>query len=203
MAELTAQTELLQPLADAVAVIDEGLEDALSLLRADRGNVQIVDPTSGSLRIAAEAGFSDEFLEYFAVVNDDDGSACAIAAQQHAQTVIPDVNADPRYAAHREIAAASGYRAVQSTPLVDARGHLLGMLSTHYPRPYRPPEKDLEVMRRLGVLMGQAIEACLEADGQEASLHFEELLARRESRSFEVDGHAHQLHEIDGQAYMA
>jgi GAF domain-containing protein len=191
MVNLTGQTQLLQPLAEARAVINEGLEDALSLLQADRGNVQIVDPASGSLRIAAEAGFSDEFLEYFAVVNDDDGSACAIAAQQHKQTVISDVNADPRYAPHRDIAAASGYRAVQSTPLVDVRGHLLGMLSTHYPHPYRPPDKDLEVMKRLGELMGQAIELCLEADGQEASLHFEELLARRESGSLEASGQVH------------
>jgi GAF domain-containing protein len=191
MVNLTGQTQLLQPLAEARAVINEGLEDALSLLQADRGNVQIVDPASGSLRIAAEAGFSDEFLEYFAVVNDDDGSACAIAAQQHEQTVISDVNADPRYAPHRDIAAASGYRAVQSTPLVDVRGHLLGMLSTHYPHPYRPPDKDLEVMKRLGELMGQAIELCLEADGQEASLHFEELLARRESGSLEASGQVH------------
>jgi GAF domain-containing protein len=191
MPKLTRQTELPQPLTDAGAVIDEGLEDALSVLRADRGNVQLVDPISGSLRIAAQAGFSDEFLEYFAVVNDDDGSACAIAAQQHAQTVIADVNADPRYAPHRDIAAASGYRAVQSTPLVDLRGHLLGMLSTHYPYPYRPPDEALEVMRRLGELMGQAIEACLEADGQEASLHLEELLGRRAFGSPEATGQVH------------
>jgi len=191
MVNLTARTQLLQPLAEARAVIDEGLEDALSLLRADRGNVQIVDPATGSLRIAAEAGFSDEFLEYFAVVDEDSGSACAMAAQQHAQTVISDVNADPRYAPHREIAAASGYRAVQSTPLVDVHGHLLGMLSTHYPRPYRPPEKDLEVMKRLGQLMGQAIESCLEADGQDGSLHLEELFARRASGRPEANGQVH------------
>ncbi|HUB38924.1 MAG TPA: GAF domain-containing protein [Streptosporangiaceae bacterium] len=154
--------------ADAQAVLQEGLEDALSLLRADRGNVQIVDPLSGSLRIAAQAGFSDEFLEYFAVVTDEDGSACGIAARKHAQTVIADVNTDARYAPHRDIAAASGYRAVQSTPLLDLRGHLVGMLSTHYPSPYRPPDADLELMKRFGKLIGQAVEACLEADSRAA-----------------------------------
>lgn len=191
MVDLAARTQLLQPLTDAGAVIDEGLEDALAVLRADRGNVQLVEPISGSLRIAAQAGFSDEFLEYFAVVNDNDGSACAIAARQHAQTVIADVNADPRYASHREIAAASGYRAVQSTPLVDVRGHLLGMLSTHYPCPYRPPDEALEVMQRLGELIGQAVEACLEGDGEEPFLTIEELLDRRASTSPDVDGQVH------------
>jgi GAF domain-containing protein len=165
MTTLTGQTESLQLPAEARAVIDEGLEDALSVLRADRGNVQIVDPASGSLRIAAHAGFSDEFLEYFAIV-DDDGSACGRAARDLAQTVIVDVNTDPRFAPHREIAAAAGFRAVNSTPLLDLRGHLVGVLSTHYPRAYRPPNADLELMKRFGELIGQAIEASLEADGQ-------------------------------------
>jgi GAF domain-containing protein len=183
MTSLTGQTQLLQPLAEARAVINEGLEDALSMLRADRGNVQIVDPDSGSLRIAAQAGFSDEFLEYFAIVNSDDPSACGRAARQLEQTVIADVDTDPRYAPLRGIAAASGYRAVQSTPLVDLRGHLVGMLSTHYPSPYRPPDEALELMKRFGELIAEAIEACLEAGGQEASLQFEELLGGRAPRS--------------------
>jgi GAF domain-containing protein len=188
MANLTAQSEQVQPLSDARAALGECLEDALSMLQADRGNIQIVDPASGSLRIAAQAGFSDEFLEYFAVVNDD-GSACGRAARQLEQTVIADVNTDRRFAPHREIAAASRFRAVQSTPLVDLHGHLVGVLSTHYSCPYRPPDGDLELMKRFGVLIGQAIEASLEADGQSASLHFEELLAGREVKvSLEADG---------------
>ncbi len=177
MPELMGQTESLRLLADARAVLDEGLEDALSMLRADRGDVQIVDPVSGTLRIAAQVGFSDEFLEYFAIVSDD-GSACGRAARQLAQTVIADVNTDSRFAPHREIAAASGFRAVHSTPLVDLRGHLVGVLSTHYPCPYRPPDRDLELMKCFGDRIGQAIEASLEADGQPASLRFGELIGQ-------------------------
>ena len=169
MVELSGQTQPLQLLADARAVIDEALEDALSMMRADRGDIQIVDPVRGSLRIAAQAGFSDEFLEYFAIV-DDDASACGRAARQHAQTVIADVKTDPRFAPHLDIAAASGFRAVHSTPLVDTSGHLVGVLSAHYSYPYRPPNEDLELMKRFGALIGQAVEACLEAAGQGARL---------------------------------
>lgn len=149
------------------SVLEEGLEDALSLLHADRGNVQIVDPVTGSLVLVLQTGFSDEFLEYFAVV-DDDGSACGRTASQHAQTVIGDVSTDPGFAPHREIAAASRFRAVQSTPLVDLSGQLVGVLSTHYPRPYLPPARDLGLMRRLGQLIGQAFETSLDADCEEA-----------------------------------
>src|SRR5215469_15100117 len=168
MAELTCQAAAPLLSADTRAVLDDSLEDALSMLQADRGNVQIVDPVSGSLIIAVQAGFSDEFLEYFAVVNDD-ASACGRAAHDLAQTVIADVNDDPGFASHREIAAASGFRAVQSTPLVGSDGHLVGMLSTHYPRPYRPPARDLELMSRLGELVGQAIDATHVTTLEEAS----------------------------------
>lgn len=160
-------------------MLGDGLEDALSLLRADRGNVQIVDPVSGSLRIVVQAGFSDEFLEYFAVV-DDNGSACGRAARRLTQIVIADVDTDPGFAPHREIAAASGFRAVLSTPLVDLRGRLVGVLSTHYPTPYRPPVRDLELMKRFGQLIGQAIEASLEADGGPTSLHAPQVQAGRD-----------------------
>jgi GAF domain-containing protein len=148
------------------SLLENGLEDALSMLRADLGNVQIIDPVSGELTIAVQAGFSDEFVEYFSSV-DYQGSACGRAAQQLAQTVITDVTSDPGFAPHRAIAAASGFRAVQSTPLVDSHGHLVGVLSTHYPRPYRPSGHDLRLMRRYGELLGEAIEVTLE-DATEA-----------------------------------
>jgi hypothetical protein len=48
--------------------------------------------------------------------------------------------------------------------------------TTHYPRPYRPPAEDLKLMRRFGELIGQAIEASLEADGQPACSRFGELV---------------------------
>src|SRR5262249_60636159 len=75
-------------------LLDEVLEFALTLLRAERGNVQLVDPTTGTLRIAVQRGFGPKFMEYFATVADD-RSACGRAAQQHAQAAITDVAPDP------------------------------------------------------------------------------------------------------------
>jgi len=142
----------------------KALDGALSLAGADRGNVQILDPATGSLRVTAQHGFSAEFLGYFAVV-DDDRSACGRAARERAQTVIVDVNEDAGFAPHRDIAAASGFRAVQSTPLVDRAGRLLGVVSTHYPHPYSPSERDLQLMRRYGEVVGQAMSDHLSASG--------------------------------------
>jgi hypothetical protein len=130
------------------------LEGAMDLAGADRGNVQIFDPAAGSLRIVARHGFGAEFLDYFAVV-DDDRSACGRAARHCAQTVIVDVNLDESFAPHRDIAAASAFRAVQSTPLIERTGRLLGVVSTHYPHPHSPPVRDLEILKRYGYQVGQ------------------------------------------------
>jgi GAF domain-containing protein len=112
------------------------------------------------LRIAAQRGFGPEFLEYFAAVTDD-GSACGRAAQQHAQVVITDVTTDPGFAPHRDIALASGFCAVQSTPLVNRAGHLVGIVSTHYPRPTTPPHRDLQIISRFGALAGESLSTLL------------------------------------------
>jgi hypothetical protein len=149
------------------ALLDEVLDFALTLLHAERGNVQLADPAVGALRIAAQRGFGPEFMEYFAAVTDD-GSACGRAAQQHAQVVITDVTTDPGFAPHREIALASGFRAVQSTPLVNRAGHLVGMLSTHYSRPTTLPRRDLQIISRFGALVGESLSTLLngtQADG--------------------------------------
>jgi GAF domain-containing protein len=134
----------------------EILEGALTLAGADRGNVQVLDPATGSLRIVAQCGFGAEFLEYFAVV-DDGQSACGRAARERAQTVIVDVDIDAAFAPHRDIAAAAAFRAVQSTPLIERTGRLLGVVSTHYPRPYSPAARDREIMKRYGELAGQVV----------------------------------------------
>jgi len=132
------------------------LDGALSLAGADFGNIQLLDPADGSLRIVTQSGFGPEFLGYFAVV-DDVHSACGRAAKASAQTVITDVTADPGFAPHRDIAAASGFRAVQSTPLADYAGRLIGMVSTHHRNPHRPSGADLQIMQLYGDFAGEVL----------------------------------------------
>lgn len=138
------------------------LEEVLSLARADRGNVQLADPESGTLRIIAQHGFDEMFLHHFKEVTDD-GSACGRAAKRNAQLVITDVLFDRGFEPHREIAASSGFRAVQSTPLADREGRLVGMVSTHYSHPYALPARDMRIIRRYADLAGQVLAARLRA----------------------------------------
>jgi hypothetical protein len=137
-------------------LVERALEGAILLSGADFGNVQIRDPAKISLRIAAQCGFTAEFLEYFAVVGDD-SSACGRAAKHRSQTVIVDVAEDAAFAPHREIAAASRFRAVQSTPLIDPTGRLRGVISTHHRRAHRPSIRDLRMVEWYGEKVGAAL----------------------------------------------
>jgi GAF domain-containing protein len=141
---------------------EQALDNVLSLARAEQGNVQLLDPASGALKIIAQHGFDAAFLDHFAVV-DDDSSACGRAAGHGAQLVITDVISDLGFQPHRDIAAASGFRAVQSTPLLGWAGHVVGVVSTHYPRPYGLSARELRIVKRYADLVGRVLAARLGA----------------------------------------
>jgi PAS domain S-box-containing protein len=122
--------------------LDDVLENAIMTSGADFGNVQLYNPQIGALEIVAQRGFRQDFLDYFRMVRVDDGSACAQAMQSGDRIIIEDVELDPAYEPHRQVAAAAGYRAVESTPIKSRGGSILGMLSTHFRLPQRVSERD-------------------------------------------------------------
>jgi PAS domain S-box-containing protein len=147
-AELTAMTRLhelstrLLEIGELQPLLEEILDATIAFQNADFGNIQLVNPKTQSLEITAQRGFHRDFLEYFAKVHDL-GAACGRAMERGERVIIEDVKTDAAFARHRDIAASSGFRAVQSTPLFSRGGELLGMLSTHFRRPHRPPARDL------------------------------------------------------------
>jgi hypothetical protein len=131
------------------------LDGALSLMAADFGSIRLLDPASGSLWLVTQSGFSPEFVDYFAVVDGQSGTGRAV--HEGAQAIIADVDADADFLPHRDIAAASGFRALQSTPMTDYAGRLIGIVSTHFRHPYHPPARDLRIMELYGDFAGEAV----------------------------------------------
>ena len=166
---LAAEVRALSRLNEAssrlwhVSDLKEGLQEilagAIALLDSDKGNVQLLG-NDGLLRIVAQSGFDEPFLEAFRAVAPDDGAACGRALRTGRRVVIEDVDTDEPYAPLREVAKAAGYRAVQSTPIVSREGRRLGMISTHARSPMRPSD---EALRLLDLYVQQAadfIERC-------------------------------------------
>ncbi len=99
---------------------------------ASKGNVQLFNPYLDGLQIVAHHGFDKPFLQQFGLVRWDEPTACGRAYRFGLRVVIPDMSIDRFYAPYLSIAKASGYRAVQSTPIIQSGGSVLGVLSTHF-----------------------------------------------------------------------
>jgi GAF domain-containing protein len=111
------------------------VDEALPVEGAAKGNLQLVDRATQALRLVVQRGFDDAFLRTFASVSWDDATACGRAFRTAARIVIPDITLDAAYLPYVDIARAAGYLAVQSTPILDANGQVIGVLSTHFSRP--------------------------------------------------------------------
>lgn len=148
--------EELRDIPELAAVLPRVAETSMELLDAEFGNIQFVDPRDASLVLVTQSGFGDEFLDHFAVVHDSH-SVCGRAARQGTQAVTADVRDDQNLTPHQRIFRASGVRSVQSTPLVDHTGRLLGMISTHMSQPGRPSDQDLRIMELYGQLAGEVV----------------------------------------------
>jgi two-component sensor histidine kinase len=123
--------------------LDEIIGTAIGIAGADKGNLQVYDADSGKLTIAAQRGFDDPFLKFFASLTD--GSACGAAIHSVERVIVEDVTISSIFAgqASRQVLLDAGVRAVISTPLMSSEGALLGVISTHFARPHRPAEQQL------------------------------------------------------------
>ncbi|NTU80636.1 MAG: PAS domain-containing protein [Chloroflexales bacterium] len=136
-AQLLATSELEPLLSEALSAI-------IALQGAGFGKIQLYNQQRGRLEIIVQQGFDQVFVEHFSTV-DDEHSASGRAMLRRERVIIEDVETDAGFAPHRAIAAATGFRAVQSTPLYDRAGTLLGVVSTHFRQPHRPTEHMLRL----------------------------------------------------------
>jgi len=162
---LLATTELQQ-------LLEELLDASIAIVNADFGNVQIYDPKSQALKIVAQRGFEQDFLDYFDKVQEGTAS-CGAALERRERVIVEDVLTDPVFAQHLLIVHRAGYRAVQSTPLISRGGEMLGIISTHFRQPHRPSERelrfvDLYARQAAEMIERQRVESALLAAKEEA-----------------------------------
>lgn len=125
----------------------------------DMGNLQLVDPATGSLKIVSQSGFDTRFLDFFNATPEG-RAACGTALLRRRRIVVENVAADPIFAGtrSRRIVLDAGARAVHSTPILNAVGDPLGVLSCHYFKPTRPSGPCLRAIARLAQHAAAAIE---------------------------------------------
>jgi PAS domain S-box-containing protein len=146
ISRLHALSTRLLGAVDIRVALDDLLGNAIQTSGADVGNIQLYNPQIRALEIVAQRGFHQDFLDHFRTVRVEDGSACAQALQTGERIVIEDVQAEPTFEPHLDIAAAADFRSVISTPLKNQSGSVIGMLSVHFRRPHHPSERDQRLL---------------------------------------------------------
>jgi PAS domain S-box-containing protein len=128
--------------------LDEIIATAIVVMHADKGNLQLLNRQSGTLRIAAQRGFSQPFLQFFAEVNAGEPAVCGAALASGGRLIVEDVTQSVLFAGEPSLNILLGedVRAVQSTPLIASSGEVFGIISTHYRAPHLPSERDLRLL---------------------------------------------------------
>ena len=144
---------------DLEPVLSEIVDAAIAISGADFGNIQILDPKSSELKIAASRGFPDWWIDFWNSVTKSQG-ACGTALELRERVIVEDVLQSTIFTGTPalDIQLKAGVRAVQSTPLMSRSGKPLGMFSTHYKMPHRPDDRSLKLLDLLARQAADIIE---------------------------------------------
>lgn len=131
---------------DLQPVLEQIIDAAIAVSRADFGNIQLLNLESG-LKIAAQRGFPQWYVDFWNEVTAGNGT-CGLALAAGMRVVVPDVEQSPVFVGKPELEMQrrAGVRAVQSTPVISRGGKVLGMFSTHFRRPHTPDEHALKLL---------------------------------------------------------
>jgi PAS domain S-box-containing protein len=130
---------------DLTKCLSAVVDVATAITGAPRGSLQLVEPRSGMLTIAAQKGFEAEFLEFFARVREDAPVTAAAAMRTRARVIVEDVTRSDIFYDQTSIRVLieARVRAIQPTPLIGVDGKVFGVLTTHFSEPYRPEDREL------------------------------------------------------------
>ena len=142
---------------DLGVILREVLAAVTGLQRAPMGVVMLYDARAAVLNAVASIGLPQAFLDHMTGVPAGVGP-CGVAIYQKRPVVIEDVENDPHWAGVLEIARAGGCRAAYSTPLLNARGDVLGTIAVYFNEPHRPSERDMRLAELYAAQAAQAIE---------------------------------------------
>ena len=152
--------------------LNQLLDAAIAVSHADMGNIQLYDPTTRKLKIAAQRGFGPAFLDFWNTVSEGDG-ACGTAYERLERIVVEDVTKSPIFVGTPALVVQleAQVQAVQSTPLVSRSGAFIGVVSTHYSTARLPDE---HVFPFLDLLARQAADIIERARAEEERQHAEQ-----------------------------
>jgi PAS domain S-box-containing protein len=134
-------------------ILEETLRTAAAIEETDLGLLSLYDPETNDLTVAASIGLDEDFFRSgsFKTIQ----AAYRLSFAQRRRVVIEDCETDPASDPLFDALRAGGIRSVHNTPLVTRSGEIVGILSTHFRKPYQPTER---VKRLVDLCAYQAVE---------------------------------------------
>lgn len=135
------------------------IDVARKIMHSDYASMQMLyddKKNNPKLQLLATHGFSQEAIEFWEWVEVESGaSTCGESLRTGKRIIATNVETCDfmQGTEDREVYLKTGIHAVQTTPLYSRSGKMLGMISTHWSKPYHPSEREL---RFLDVLARQA-----------------------------------------------
>jgi len=115
-------------------------------MEADRGTLQLLDESSDVIRIIAHRGLDHSFLSYFNSPHKSQ-TACGLTPKCCEHIIIEDITQNSFVDSQSlEVMLAAGIRSMQSIPIFNRTGQLLGILSTYHRTPHQPDTKSLQLL---------------------------------------------------------
>lgn len=132
---------------DIAGCLRDVLNVAIEIGSAEKGNIQLLDRESGVLKLSAQSGFDDSFIDFFESVNGDD-TACGVALRTGQRVIVEDITNSEIYAGKHSLDAMreADVLAVQSLPLLSSTGNVLGIISVYFVHAHRPSEQELRLL---------------------------------------------------------
>jgi PAS domain S-box-containing protein len=190
---LSSREDTLSP------VLAQIVDAAISIAGSDFGNIQLLDPASGDLKIVAQRGFPDWWVQFWNQVSKGQG-ACGTALEGGQRVIVEDIEQSPIFAdaTARDIQLKAGVRAVQSTPLLSRTGKILGMFSTHYKRSHRPDGRTLQMLNLLARQAADIIERTqAESALATAELHYRTIFQEAGVGVAQIDSRTGQFLKVN------
>jgi diguanylate cyclase (GGDEF)-like protein/PAS domain S-box-containing protein len=149
--KLTQNAPLVEVLDALVRIYEEQYEGRKS------GAILLLNADGTHLRVGAAPSLPESFRRVIddVIANDHGGYQEGRAREIVA---VSDIANDPHCAAIRDEALHHGLRACWSTPIISAKGVMLGVFAAYAREPSRPTAADCELLERARQLAGVAIE---------------------------------------------
>lgn len=199
LAMLSVGTAGLEP------ILAEVLDSAIAISGADFGNVQLIDPVTSDLRIAAQRGFPAWWIDFWNIAAKGHG-VCGSAVEHKARVIVEDVKESPLFVGKPtlDVQLRANVRAVHSTPLLSREGQAVGVLSVHHRKPHRPDDR---VLRWFDLLSRQAADmidsARVTAALRDSESRFRALAVASWDVLYRMSPDWYQMRSLEGKGFIA